>query len=110
MIKIDKITEAITSFLKDRFEFMKGDLIEKISSIISKLISFIILFIILMLVIGFGSITLSNYLNELLNSSYLGYGIITLFYLSILISILYLSRSGKLKKIIEKELKKGSKN
>ena len=49
MIKIDKVIESISSFLKDRFEHMKGDIIEKISSIISKLISFFILFLIFLL-------------------------------------------------------------
>ena len=37
MIKIDKLIDSISSFLRERFDSMKGDLIEKISSIISKI-------------------------------------------------------------------------
>ena len=110
MIKIDKVVDAISSFLKERFDNMKGDIIDKISSIISKLISFFILFLILMFVIGFASITLGNYINSILNSSYIGYAIISLFYLFIFLTLFRLSKSGKLKKIIEKEMRKGLKS
>ena len=85
MIKIDKIIEAISSFLKERFEYMKGDIIEKISAIISKLISFFILFLIFLYAIGFASIALGNYLSSILDSSYSGYGIISIFYLIVFI-------------------------
>ncbi len=110
MIKIDKLIDSISSFLRERFDSMKGDLVEKISSIISKLISFFILFLILMFVIGFTSIALGNYINSILNSTYLGHGIISLFYLIVFIALYRLSKSGALKKIIEKEMRKGLKN
>lgn len=110
MIKIDKLIDSISSFLRERFDSMKGDLIEKISSIISKLISFFILFLILMFVVGFASISLGNYINTVLDSSFLGYGIISLFYLIIFLLLFQLSKSGKLKKMIEKEMRKGLKN
>ena len=109
MIKIDKVIESISSFLKDRFEHMKGDIIEKISSIISKLISFFILFLIFLFTIGFASITLGNYLNSLLDSAYTGYGIISIFYLIILIALYKLFKTGKLKKAVESEMRKGLK-
>ena len=75
-----------------------------------KLISFFILFLILMFVVGFASISLGNYINTVLDSSYLGYGIISLFYLIIFLLLFQLSKSGRLKKIIEKEMRKGLKN
>ena len=60
-----------------------------------------------MFVIGFASISLGNYINTVLDSSYLGYGIISLFYLIIFLLLFQLSKSGRLKKIIEKEMRKG---
>ena len=48
MIKIDKLLDAISNFLKDRLEQTKGDIINKISSIIAKLISFLVLILILL--------------------------------------------------------------
>ena len=109
MIKIDKLIDSITSFLKERFDIMKVDLVDKISAAVSRLISFFILFLILLFVIGFASITLGNYLNEILESNYLGYSIITLFYIIIFIVLYTFAKSGKFKNLIESEFNKGIK-
>lgn len=109
MIKIDKLIDSITSFLKERFDIMKVDLVDKISLAISKLITFFVLFLILLFVIGFASITLGNYLNEILESGYLGYSIITLFYIIIFIGLYAFAKSGKFKNLIESEFNKGIK-
>ena len=50
-----------------------------------------------------------NYLNEILESSYLGYSIITLFYIIIFIGLYAFSKSGKFKNLIESEFNKGIK-
>ena len=109
MIKIDKLIDSITSFLKERFDIMKVDLVDKISLAISRLITFFVLFLILLFVIGFASITLGNYLNEILESGYLGYSIITLFYIIIFIGLYAFAKSGKFKNLIESEFNKGIK-
>lgn len=109
MIKIDKVIESISSFLKDRFEHMKGDIIEKISSIISKLISFFILFLIFLFTIGFASLTLAKYINSMVDSDFSGYGIISAFYLIVFIVLYKLFKTGKLKKAIESEMRRGLK-
>ena len=109
MIKIDKLIDSITSFLKERFDIMKVDLVDKISLAISRLITFFVLFLILLFVIGFASITLGNYLNEILESGYLGYSIITLFYIIIFIGLYAFAKSGKFKNLIESEFNKGVK-
>ena len=109
MIKIDKLIDSITSFLKERFDIMKVDLVDKISLTISRLITFFVLFLILLFVIGFASITLGNYLNEILESGYLGYSIITLFYIIIFIGLYAFAKSGKFKNLIESEFNKGIK-
>ena len=110
MIKMDKLIDSISKFLRERFDIMKGDIVDKISSIIAKLISFFILFLILLFVIGFASITIGSYLNTILENSYLGYGIISLFYLVVFSALYLYYKSGKLKKIIESEFNKGLKN
>ena len=106
MIKIDKLLDAISNFLKDRLEQTKGDIINKISSIIAKLISLLIL----LFALGFTSIAVGNYLNSIFESEYLGYGVISLFYVTIFIILFRFSKSGKLKNIIESEFNKGLKN
>ena len=110
MIKMDKLIDSISNFLRERFDIMKGDIVDKISSIIAKLISFFILFLILLFVIGFASITIGSYLNTILEYSYSGYGIISLFYLVVFSALYLFYKSGKLKKIIESEFNKGLKN
>ena len=110
MIKIDKLLDAISNFLKDRLEQTKGDIINMISSIIAKLISFLVLILILLFALGFTSIAVGNYLNSIFESEYLGYGVISLFYVIIFIILFRFSKSGKLKNIIESEFNKGLKN
>lgn len=109
MIKIDKIVDSLTSFLKERFDLMKVDIVEKISGAISRIISFFILFLVLLFVIGFASISLGTYLNESLDSNFLGYFIITIFYIIIFFGLFIFSKSGKLKNLIEAEFNKGLK-
>ena len=104
MIKIDKLIESITSYLKIRFDIMKIDLIEKVSSSIANVISNSVLFIILLFVLAFASLTIGSILNSVLESQYLGYAIITGFYLIIYCFIYYIAKSGKLKSFLEREL------
>ena len=109
MIKMDKLVEAISSFIKDKFDVMKGDIIEKISSIISRLITFFILFLILMFLIGFLSIAAANLINDFTQNSYIGYLAVGIFYLMIFIGLYKYSKTGKLKDKIESEFLKGLK-
>lgn len=106
MIKIDKLIESITSYLKIRFDIMKIDLIEKISSSIAHVIASFILFFILLFVLAFASLTIGSVLNTILESQYLGYAIITGFYIIIYSIIYFIAKSGKLKNFLEKELLK----
>jgi len=86
MIKIDKLIDSITSYLKIRFDILKIDLIEKISSSISSVISGFILFFILLFVLAFASLTAGSILNFYFESEFLGYAIITGIYIVIFYS------------------------
>ena len=88
MIKIDKLIDSITSYLKIRFDILKIDLIEKISSSISSVISGFILFFILLFVLAFASLTAGSILNFYFESEFLGYAIITGIYIVIFLGIL----------------------
>ena len=106
MIKIDKLIDSITSYLKIRFDILKIDLIEKISSSISSVISGFILFFILLFVLAFASLTAGSILNFYFDSKFLGYAIITGIYVIVFFIMYYTAKSGRLKKMIEKELLK----
>ena len=103
MIKMDKLIEAISKFIKEKFDVMKGDIVEKISSVISRLITFFILFLILMFLIGFLSIAAANLINDFTHNSYIGYLAVGIFYLIIFIGLYKYSKTGKLKDKIESE-------
>tara|TARA_B100001245_G_C22763661_1_gene369390 strand:- start:489 stop:809 length:321 start_codon:yes stop_codon:yes gene_type:complete len=106
MIKIDKLIESISSYLKIRFDIMKIDLIEKFSSSIANVVSSFVLFFTLLFVLAFASLTLGSILNTILKSDYLGYAIITFIYVIFYLIIHYIAKSGKLRSIIEKEFLK----
>ena len=109
MIKMDKLIESISKFLKEKFDVMKGDIIERISSIISRLITVFILFLILMFLIGFLSIAAANLINDFTQNSYIGYLAVGGFYLLIFVGLYRYSKTGKLKERIESEFLKGLK-
>ena len=69
---MDKLIEAISKFIKEKFDVMKGDIVEKISSVISRLITLYFSFI-LMFLIGFLSIAVANLINDFTHNSYIGY-------------------------------------
>ncbi len=106
---MDKLIESISKFLKEKFDVMKGDIIERISSIISRLITFFILFLILMFLIGFLSIAAANLINDFAQNSYIGYLVVGGFYLLIFVGLYRYSKTGKLKERIESEFLKGLK-
>ena len=109
MIKMDKLIEAISKFIKEKFDVMKGDIVEKISSVISRLITFFILFLILMFLIGFLSIAAANLINDFTHNSYIGYLAVGIFYLIVFIGLYRYSKTGRLKDKIESEFLKGLK-
>ena len=104
MIKIDKLIDSITSYLKIRFDILKIDLIEK---------NFFIYFkcYIWFYPIFYSSICSSickpysgKHFKFYFDSKFLGYAIITEFVVFFI--MYYTAKSGRLKKMIEKELLK----
>ena len=84
---VEGFTRTKTEEIKVRFEEYAMELLAKIA--IYAAMFFVSLFFLL-----FASITAGQYLNEVLNSAFVGYGIVTLFYLLLLI-ILFLVKKFK---------------
>lgn len=101
LLNINKLKEALSDYIKIRTALLKLELKEYTSDLIAKLIAYIIILVVASIVIFFISLGLAFLANQLLDSTYLGFIIVALFYSIILVGVLVLLRSGKLKKIIE---------
>lgn len=103
-LKIDELIDALTEYVKVKLELIKLGMIEEISEIIAQVIALFLMLSVFLFFLAFGSISVAAYLNELLHSGYLGYTIMTGFYLLVLFVFLYLLRSGKLKEAVEEQI------
>ncbi len=103
-LKISKLIENLTGFIKVKIELLKLDILEEISKGIASLFSLVLVLILGLFVIAFGSLALAVFLNSHYGSPYLGYLVITGLYVIILIVVLLLARTGKLTDFIEEQL------
>ncbi len=104
IFNIGGIKKAITDYLKVKFELLKLDLSEHLANVLAQVIAYLIIIIFGSLVFAFASMGVAFLLNEVLESSYLGFMIVAGFYLLILIVVFILLKSGKLKSFFENQL------
>ncbi|MFY0625330.1 MAG: phage holin family protein [Reichenbachiella sp.] len=115
---ISRIKETFSDYLKVKFELFKLDISEHIANVLAQVIAYVVILLMATLVLGFTSIGISFWLNELFESNYLGFLLTAGFYLFILIIVFIFLKSGKLKSLFENMLigsmdveeKKGEKN
>ena len=101
IFNIERLIDSVLDYLKVKADILKLDIIERISGLVAFLISFLIIFIGSLFFIAFASLTIGSLLNEILESSYLGYAIVTTVYFIMLMIVVYFLRSGRLQKTIE---------
>lgn len=87
----DALIEKIEQYLKTSLDILKLNSVEKSAEIISSIITGVLLFILFVLFTLFINIGLSLFIGKLLNNNYLGFLILSLFYL-ILGIFLYIFR------------------
>lgn len=76
------------AYLKMEVERVKTNMQVKIADIVTKVVIFAALGVVALFILIFGSITLGLYLNSVLESSFLGFLIVTGFYVLVLILLL----------------------
>ena len=108
IFNIGGIKKAFTDYLKVKFELLKLDISEHLANILAQVIAYLIIIIMASLVLAFVSLGISFLLNDLLNSSYLGFMITAGFYFLILLVVFTLLKSGKLKSFFENQLVQNS--
>ena len=101
LFNFDKIKAALEGYIKVRLELFKLDLAEHLSKALAQLAAYLVMLIFLGLVVTFLSFGAAFYLNELLESSSLGFVIVSSFYATLLLIILWLLKSGKMERFFE---------
>ena len=87
-LRIDAIIESLTGLIEARLELAKLELKEEAAKAGARIIAGIVLAFLLVMIIIFVSITLAAWLNFLLDSMFLGYLIVTGFYLLVLVLLI----------------------
>ncbi len=103
-LKLDSIFEDLTEIVETKVELVKIELKEEAAKAATKLISFLFFGIMVFFIIIFLSITLATFLNHWLQSSYLGFALITGFYLLLVIAYKVFKVDSKLETLIESSL------
>lgn len=90
-LKLDTIVDHISDLIEAKIEVYKVELKYEAAKVGSRLITFIILSFILFMVLLFLSFTLSTFLNDVLESRFWGYAIVTAFYTLIFVLFILLN-------------------
>ena len=103
-LKLDSIIDHISDLIEAKIEVYKVEMKYEAAKIGSRLITFIILSFILFMVLLFLSFTLSTFLNDVLQSRFWGYAIVTSFYILIFVLFIVFNVSEIFRKKFEELL------
>jgi uncharacterized membrane protein YqjE len=87
-LRIDAIIEHLTGLIEARVELAKIEIKEEVSKIGARIIAGVVFAFLLVMIIILFSIALAAWINAMLESGYLGYFIVTGFYLLVLILLI----------------------
>lgn len=104
ILKLSKIKETFSEYIRVKFELFKLDLTEHVANILAQMIAYVVILLISGLLITFLSIALANFLNSFFEGDSIGYLIVAGMYLLLLLLVFYLLKSGKLKSFFESKL------
>lgn len=83
---------SISGFTRAKSEEVKLRMQDKLAFILSKVAILAAIFLMFLFLLLFASLTASQYLNDVMDSSFAGYGIVSLFYL-VMVIILFLIKN-----------------
>ncbi len=98
LFDLEKLIDTFTGFLETKIELIKLDAKEELSGLIAKALVLFMLMLLGLMAMIFLSFGLSTVLNAYLKSSYLGYIIVGVIYLS-LCGLIYTQRTSLLERI-----------
>lgn len=106
-LNVPDFLNNIEGFTRTKSEEIKIRIEEKAMEILSKVAIYAVMFLVSLFFLLFASITAGEYLNEVLDSTFAGHGIVALFYLLVLI-ILFLVKKLKSDSSSEEGVSKNS--
>ena len=110
LLKLDNLIEHLSGYVEDKIALVKIELKEELAVAIAKIIITIVMIIFVLFAILFASITLAVYLNKLLDSNLLGFGLVSIFYLVLFLFIFVAKKHPKLHRWIEEKVNQISKS
>lgn len=103
-LNVDPIINDLIDIVEAKVELLKIELKEEAAKLATKLISIVVLAILVILIVLFFSFTVATLLNEIINSQFWGYAIVTGFYLLLLIAFKLFKVGDRLERKIEASL------
>jgi len=93
LLKMGGILERIKEYIATQFDFLKEQIKEIISDLIAEVIVFIWLTVLLLFLVFFTSIAAAFYINSVTETQYLGFFIVSGFYILVFIFFLIFKKS-----------------
>ncbi|MEN8248614.1 MAG: phage holin family protein [Bacteroidota bacterium] len=103
-LRLDAIIDNLTGLIETRIELAKIEMKEEVAKIGARIIAGVVLAFLLVMIIIFLSISAATWINSLMESTYMGYVIVTGFYLVVFILIIILKAHVWLQQKIESGL------
>jgi hypothetical protein len=104
LFNFSKIKEALEGYIKVKLELLKLDIAEHLSKLLAQLAAYLVMLSFFGLVVAFLSLGAAFFLNDVFESSSLGFVVVSGFYTILLIVIFVLLKSGKLKSFFENKI------
>ncbi|MEQ9303946.1 MAG: phage holin family protein [Marinoscillum sp.] len=101
MALINKLVDKLSDYIKLKGERLKLDIIAQVSRLLAHFVAIMCIAVIGLFLMVFLSMTLSAYLNALLDSPHYGYLIVSGIYLILLILVILLMRSNRIQLWLE---------
>ncbi len=103
-LKIDQLIDHISRYIQVRLDLAKADILGQLSGLIAGVFSFLLVLFLLAFFCLFVSFGISVLLNDWLDSNYLGYMIVAVFYAILFVLAIAMAKSGVLRKKIQESL------
>ena len=100
IIDIDKLLDSLSGFLETKLELIKLDVATEVHKIVARAIIILFIASVISLAVMLISVGLSMWLNSLLESNFLGFMIVSVFYV-LLGAIVYMNRNKIYHSVVE---------
>jgi len=101
LLKIDKFIDAISRYIKVRLDLVKHEMADQLSGAIAGIFALVLVLFFLGLFCFFVSFGLAIFLNQVLDSLFLGFLIVSGIYFILFVVAVRLAKSGRLKEVIK---------